>query len=1039
MANQAQNDDERATVNLEGGSFIEQLRRLVNNEPAKTDFIDNTVRTILTNTANGSLTVAEATTILTGALTPDEVKNLAGGALTVDAAFARARRSRYQNVAYADSVRSSPSETPEADVGLTRLVRYAEGASPENDSPTFLLDAVVWIQGVNVSGYIVGDISVSATATSGTNELNFVLANDNERFVWTERNLASIYGTSAISANAEYVQDFLSGLSPAEVQAFNRASFEGLSSADADVSFDAIDANPALLKALSARAFTQDEYIKQKIFEYKANPMRNPPIRNPKNTICFARYDLAPGRTIFDRMDPIRVFTLYPFRAAGSQYEADRPELWIPEFTGYVETRPLEDDDIRGHSTVSISCTCIRSAILRRMRLGSDIATGIENPLDELGFRSGVVSTDKVVGPQQAVQRTIQEEISQSSDRFYDISDTQFYDDVIATPYSHPFPDMPLERAVRELLVVKEPITAARNNRGVRNITFGGNFYYDSASTSKDASRDFLSQWHKFCLFGPKRRPWTREEMEEVGKGTTTDGPYAPNRIRLWFLLPKEGTGPKNLVDLSSASMQVSHSVDWTNRLEVLQALVEPVDYCLQVTPCGDIIVEFTMADFRPEDFGEEFKETFRVHKALKTTSISDEQEAPPAGLILSYGFGRAAGQHDAVAQASLTKVFVYSPYIAARYGIEIETDSIPFLTTKDRVVAQQRAVIMYQRRLARSHALNFTFSYRPFILPNRPMHHLRRGRMGVVVTCEKSLTLSATPAATVSCGLEHVRLFSGYYRSSSDFAKISDLQRKDLSTKGIDPNDVELLQGIDSNDGADPYERQVFTTVAAGESTPTSARVGWGPQSVLAPASGVYVLDLQAVRATVIGNVVPAPADGQQAPGQAVTSTARPTVDNTVTFPSNPLAEMVVTAPFGQSRTREGRLENHKGTDLHAALGTPFYAVAAGTITRVENTTDGRTGLLVALRTENHIVQYLHCDPSTFGIVPPVGRAVVAGQQIGFTGNTPGIYKPHLHIQVFKIPERLLKTGGDISGDNRGAALDIMPLLPQSRIARND
>lgn len=1032
MANQAQIDERRATINLQGGRFIEQLRRLTNSadEFPSAPLLD--IRTLLGKVQSGELTANEAIPLFADELSADDVRKVAKGTLTVDEALQKVNRTRYEDVAYADHLRDQPAEDPEADVKLQRLVRYAEGSSPENDSPTFLLDAVVWIQGVNVSGYIMGDVSVSMTGVAGFNEVSFMLANDNDRFVWTERNLASIYGSSAIRAGANYVRDFATSLSTAQVRAFDQAAFEGLTSGDVDVSFDKLAENPAFLKLLTDRAFTQDEYIKQKIFEYKADPVRNPQIRNPKNTICFARFDLAPGRSIFNRMDPVRVFTLYPFRAAGAQYTGDRPELWLPEFTGYVETVPLEDDDVRGASSLSISCTCIRSAILHRMRVGLDLSTGLANPLEELGFRTGNISTGTGAGPQLAAQRATQDQIRQSSEGFYDIDRTQFYDDTIATGYSQPFPDQPLERAVRELLVVKEPITATKNNRGIRNITFGGNFYYDSASTSKSESRQFLSQWHKFCLFGPKRRPWTRAEMEEVGKGTTTDGDYAPNNVRLWFLLPIEGSGPKNLVDQSAIDLTQNHEINWTTRLDILQNLVESADYHLQVTPCGDIVVEFTMADFRPEDFGEEFKEVFRVEKALKNSSVSDEQEPPPAGLIVTHGFGRTARANGPLTEANYTKVFVYSPYIAARYGIEVENDSLMFIT--DRAVAQQRAVIMYQRRLARSHALNCTFAYRPFLLPNRPLHHLRRMRMGLIVSCDKSLTLTATPQATVSVGLEHIRLFSGYYRSSSDFTSISDLQRRDIAATGMDPNNASLLQGIDSVDGGDPYERQIFTTVAAGESTPTSARVGWGPQSVLAPASGIYVLDLAAIKAEAIG-VTSAPADGQGTPGDAATAVTRPVVDNTATFPANPLAEMVVTHPYGEIRTNRGN-ESHGGTDLRAAIGTPFFAVASGVIEFANFVPDGRAGLLVSLRTNNgYLVQYLHCDPSTLGIVP-VGKEVVAGQQIGFTGNTPGRYEPHLHIQVFKIPERNLDKQGVLSKRERGATLDIMPLLPKTRVA---
>jgi murein DD-endopeptidase MepM/ murein hydrolase activator NlpD len=169
------------------------------------------------------------------------------------------------------------------------------------------------------------------------------------------------------------------------------------------------------------------------------------------------------------------------------------------------------------------------------------------------------------------------------------------------------------------------------------------------------------------------------------------------------------------------------------------------------------------------------------------------------------------------------------------------------------------------------------------------------------------------------------------------------------------------------------------------------------------------------------------------------VTAVNTPAIDNDATFPSNPLAEMVVTSSFGVTRTIKGLTEDHGGTDLRASVGTPFFAVADGVVERAEFVRDSRSGFLVQLRTDNgYIVQYLHCDEASTRRVVPVGQKVLAGQQIGFTGNTPGTVDPHLHIQVFKIAERNLNKTGALTGSSRGTKLDVMPLLPKTRVARS-
>ena len=906
----------------------------------------------------------------------------------------------YKKVSYVDKLSTTPDIDPEEAVALpdSRVVRYADDDRAESDSPVFLIDAVIWIQGVEVSEFVKGQVTINMSGNDGNNTASFTLDNSNDRFVWTERNLVKFYGPSADLANAPYYRDL--GEKAAIALTGDGPSFD---------------------QVLQSLAFTGDERLKAEVYAYKANPKRNPPIRNPKNSICFARFDLSPNRCIFTRMDPIRIFSLYPFRVPGKEYEkGKRYELWCPEFTGYVDNVSLEDDDIRGVSTITIDCHDIKEGVLGKMRVSTDLTSGLSTPLEALGFRSGPISTPQTGGAPPTVQdQAFQQQFKDNTEGFYDINNTQFYDDVSVTPFAQQVsPNSSLEEAVYDLLVAKEPITAESNNRGVRGVSLGGSFFYDSDASGPQGiteSRKFLEDWHKFCLFGPKRRPWTRDEMEEVGRGTTMDGAFAPNKIRLWFMLPKEGTGPKNLADLSNVSIQMSHEISWTSRLEIVRNFVAALDYNFMVSPHGDLIVEFPMVDFRPEDFGE-FKSTFRINKGLISTSIGDEQTPPPAGMIVQTGFGEGAGAPDGVA-GNLARIFVYSPYIAARYGIEIVNESIPFLLLKDKAVAQQRSVVMYQKVLARSHVLSMTFSYRPFILPNRPLHHMRRTRIGNVVSMDKTLSLGVSPKGEITCGLDNIRLFSGYYRNQQDLQQIQEVQKKDVANSGIDPNNTAALAGIDQVTSADPIELQVYNTVAAGESTPSSARVGWGPEAILAPASGIYVLDLDAARPKAAQNSVetahePAPEVGDTT--APIVSTEPPTQDK---FRSNPLGAtpLVVTSPFGPRVSPiTGKPAPHNAVDFDAAQGTPLFAVEDGAVRQVGGT-DKKSGFTVIINTKglpngNYGVRYQHMDATKSASTVRVGQDVVAGQLIGYSGGTKGspgagqVTGPHLHIQVYKL-----------------------------------
>jgi murein DD-endopeptidase MepM/ murein hydrolase activator NlpD len=1026
---QTQLDSILQNANLQGGNFFDQLKKLLElDSSGQTAQITSTVRDIV----GRDPTLAQNEEALTNAIVAEETRRnprlgTPEGQSQLRAITGRARRqakavvtentlgvgsnTRYPVVAYSDKLSTTPEIDPEDTVALpgSNLVRYADDDREESNSPVFLIDAVIWVQGIEISQFVKGQVSISLNGTDGNNAASFTLDNSNDRFVWTERNLIEFYGESALLANAPYIAAIQSRLDAAVNEAVENTTLNFENTAQKSIFA------PENLRQF---AFTGDEREKAEMFAYKADPNRNPPIKNPKNSIAFARYDLAPNRSIFNRMDPVRIFSLYPFRVPGKQYESGkRLELWCPEFTGYIDNVSLEDDDIRGVSTITIDCHDIKEGVLGKMRVSTDLTSGLATPLEALGFRSGPISTPETGGaPPTPQDRAFQQQFKDNTAGFYDINNTLFYDDVSVTPFSQQVsPNAKLEDAIYSLLVAKEPITIESNNRGVRGVSLGGNFYYDSAQTNIPEARKFLEDWHKFCLFGPKRRPWTRDEMEAVGRGTTSDGTYAPNKVRLWFMLPKEGTGPKNLADLSNVSIQMSHEVNWTNRLEIVRNFASALDYNWMVSPCGDFIVEFPMVDFRPEDFGE-FKSSFRVDKGMISTTIGDEQQNPPAGLVVQTGFAAGAGAPDGVA-GNLARIFVYSPYIAARYGVEIVNDSIPFLQLKDRAVAQQRAIVMYQKILARSHVMTAQFSYRPFLLPNRPLHHLRRSRIGNVVSMEKNITLGVSPKGEVTCGLDNIRLFTGYYRNQAALETLNEIQQADIANS-LDPSNTALLAGIDPVTSPDPIDLQVFNTVAAGESTPSSARVGWGPEAILAPASGIYVLDLDAARPKVAGVES---VETAHEPAPEVGDTTTPIVSdeppNKDKFRANPLAAtpLVVTSPFGPRKSPiTGKVGTpHNAVDFEAAQGSGLFAVEDGVVRKVGEF-DKRSGYTVIINTANgYGVRYQHMDAEKIrasGPMVQVGQEVTAGQLIGYSGGAKGTAGagqttgPHLHIQVYGL-----------------------------------
>jgi murein DD-endopeptidase MepM/ murein hydrolase activator NlpD len=888
----------------------------------------------------------------------------------------------FQKVAYVNQFNNIPSAEPEKEVGLPRLIRFAEADEDESDNGVFLLDALIYIQGVEVSEYVQGSIQVDKNTIDGHSRVTFVLDNANDRFVWTEANLRDLYGASD--------PDFI-----------RRNS----------------ELNEEERRAATKSKFLPGEEIKKDMYAYKADPKLNPRVRNAKNTSLFARFDLAPNRACINRMDPIRVFTLYPFRVPGQVVDATKKnyELWMPEFAGFVKNVSIEDDDIRGRSTVTIEATDITDSVLHRMRIGTDISLNTENALDSVGFANNSTATagdlgspgENITQPINPAVAELQNQALSESDRFYNPDQTQFYDDVIASGYGQPFPKLPMEQAVANLLVFKQTrLQTNQGNRGVRNVELGGTFNYDQ-DQDRQARQNFLQNWHKFCLFGPKGRPWTRAEVETVGKGTKLDGTYNPNNVRLWFLLPKEGSGSKNTADLGHFSNNSVNAVNWTTRLEVLKNLVASIDYRMFISPTGDFICEFPMADFRPEDFGE-FKDTFRINKGLIQSNFGDEQDEPIAGLILTHGFGDGATiQTDpaAVAAATYTKVFVFSPYIAGRYGVTTEVVQVPSLLANEKALAQQRAIIEFQKLNARCNALNMSFTYRPFILPNRPLHHLRRTRIGLTVSVNSTFNFGSQPKAETSVGLEHVRQWTGHFRSAGDLA-LKEPQLREMRDGGVTNHEAYI--GVDPLVSPDRVELQVFTNVMAGESTPLSARMAWGTndKGLLAPGSGVYLIDPQDIDKTARANAATNHELNKANVGSTAGLVARPHDPALVKFSHNPITSIPLrrTSPFGlRTDPIKGGQKFHHGMDFGAPSGTPVVAVQDGTIVALGRGVPGADGIAISLDTSNNYnVLYMHLSAVETKFKP--GDSVTGGTVIGYVGNTgKRSTGPHLHIQTRK------------------------------------
>jgi peptidoglycan hydrolase-like protein with peptidoglycan-binding domain len=89
-----------------------------------------------------------------------------------------------------------------------------------------------------------------------------------------------------------------------------------------------------------------------------------------------------------------------------------------------------------------------------------------------------------------------------------------------------------------------------------------------------------------------------------------------------------------------------------------------------------------------------------------------------------------------------------------------------------------------------------------------------------------------------------------------------------------------------------------------------------------------------------------------------------------------------------------------HEGVDIIAKSGTPIYAVANGTITRVFLDRPGSLGGNAIRLTASDGTYFHYAHLSAFAEGAGLGATVVAGQVIGYIGSTGSSSTPHLHFE---------------------------------------
>lgn len=172
-------------------------------------------------------------------------------------------------------------------------------------------DVIVYIEGQEVSDYLVGTLSVTMGLGSSPNKCEFKLDNAGHKFTLTPDNLQQ--GLFRVGGGTT----------------------RGL-----------------------AAGFDYSELAKKNIFDIKSNPGYN-----PVDDLCGGRrFPLHHWSTVFHKNDSIRAWIHNP---------ASDADEWIPVFTGYVVNKPISENYITGENTISVTCQDIRY-LMQKMRVNTN-------------------------------------------------------------------------------------------------------------------------------------------------------------------------------------------------------------------------------------------------------------------------------------------------------------------------------------------------------------------------------------------------------------------------------------------------------------------------------------------------------------------------------------------------------------------------------------------------------------------------------------------------------------------------------------------
>lgn len=124
---------------------------------------------------------------------------------------------------------------------------------------------------------------------------------------------------------------------------------------------------------------------------------------------------------------------------------------------------------------------------------------------------------------------------------------------------------------------------------------------------------------------------------------------------RFVMLLPGSlGPGTnRNIVD-KSLIQNIALFTTWRNRLSMIYDTLEKIEFSFYATPKGDLVVEFPLNDFSPDDFGEtpflfSPRDAYAGASEFRSDKFPVILATPPVAYVGPYGPGYTLAKHDTI------------------------------------------------------------------------------------------------------------------------------------------------------------------------------------------------------------------------------------------------------------------------------------------------------------------------------------------------------------------------------------------------------